>query len=96
MHGISGIIIECPVVIRSQNSLPNGAPRIDILLGQNVCRYPIGSSSSHINVRLSVLNLTMSKNGDVKKNEKPEIWRFLRPKGPIGVSLRAGPLHPYG
>jgi hypothetical protein len=51
-HGVPGVIVECPCTIQSRKALPNGAPGMNILLGQNV--YPT-RSSPHISVLLSVL-----------------------------------------
>ena len=53
IHSVPGVIVECPCTIQSRKTLPNGAPGINILLGQNV--YPIRSSPSHISVPLNVL-----------------------------------------
>jgi len=36
IHGVSGIQVECPVWIRPRSALPNGAPGINIILGQRV------------------------------------------------------------
>lgn len=38
IHGAAGLTIECPCTILSRKALPNGAPDINIIIGQNV--YP--------------------------------------------------------
>jgi hypothetical protein len=52
IYGVSGIEVECPVWIRPRSTLPNGAPGIDIILGQQVS--PLNFPSSHESVPLSV------------------------------------------
>ena len=45
IHGVLRVKVECPCSIRSRQSLPNGAPDINIILGENV--YPTSSSYSY-------------------------------------------------
>ena len=45
IHGVLRVEVECPCSIRSRQSLPNGAPDINIILGENV--YPTSSSYSY-------------------------------------------------